>query len=201
MTGSQKKNQKKKNLVWLSISVFLNLEDWNQIFKAYLSLKPRTTFWMRMTLSVMALSLSISSSMSWWSYAEKQNAHTKLGLETTKVCPKYHNKSIYPVAAEMFCDYLSAFTTRPEWTLFVILKWRHSEHRFNVAAFQSSNVTHSIKHKRLKLLLSLRPVICPSVLSGKCGCWPAVTPLHVLLPVYLPVQPSSEAWWRPAWNH
>lgn len=31
----------------------------------YLSLNPRTTFWMRMTLSVMALSLSISSSMSW----------------------------------------------------------------------------------------------------------------------------------------
>ena len=34
---------------------------------SHLSLKPRTTFWMRMTLSVMALSLSISSNMSWWS--------------------------------------------------------------------------------------------------------------------------------------
>lgn len=40
----------------------------------YLSLYPRTTFWMRMTLSVMALSLSISSSMSWWSCGRKQHS-------------------------------------------------------------------------------------------------------------------------------
>lgn len=33
----------------------------------YLSLNPRMTFWRRMTLSVMALSRSTSSSMSWWS--------------------------------------------------------------------------------------------------------------------------------------
>lgn len=34
----------------------------------YLSLNPRMTFWRRMTLSVMALSRSTSSSMSWWSW-------------------------------------------------------------------------------------------------------------------------------------
>lgn len=45
--------------------------------RAYLSLKPRTTFWMRMTLSVMALSRSISSSMSWWSCMKKnKQEHT-----------------------------------------------------------------------------------------------------------------------------
>ena len=71
-----------KNLVCLKMSVFLNLKDWNQMFKAYLSLKPRTTFWMRMTLSVMALSLSISSSMSWWSCAAKQDTHTHTHTHT-----------------------------------------------------------------------------------------------------------------------
>lgn len=47
------------------------------LFSSYRSLKPRTTFWMRMTLSVMALSRSISSSMSWWSWGKRQGLREK----------------------------------------------------------------------------------------------------------------------------
>lgn len=49
----------------------------NVLNSTHLSLKPRTTFWMRMTLSVIALSLSISRSISWWSYTEGQPLFSK----------------------------------------------------------------------------------------------------------------------------
>ena len=56
-----------------------------------LSLKPRMTFWRRMTLSVMALSRSTSSSMSWWSWRaepSEQSPHQPLQSQG-RGCPKW----------------------------------------------------------------------------------------------------------------
>ena len=56
-----------------------------------LSLKPRMTFWRRMTLSVIALSRSTSSSMSWWSWRaepSEQSPHQPLQSQG-RGCPKW----------------------------------------------------------------------------------------------------------------
>lgn len=55
---------------------------------AYLSLKPRTTFWIRMTLSVMALSLSISKSISWWSCQKIRPCHFTGNTNTVQYSPE-----------------------------------------------------------------------------------------------------------------
>lgn len=49
-----------------------------------LSLKPRMTFWRRMTLSVMALSRSTSSSMSWWSWRAELLSGTPTNLSSPR---------------------------------------------------------------------------------------------------------------------
>lgn len=54
---------------------------------SYLSLKPRITFWRRMTLSVMALSLSTSSSMSWWSWKAELLSSVPQGFSTQAPTP------------------------------------------------------------------------------------------------------------------
>lgn len=53
----------------------------------YLSLNPRITFWRRMTLSVMALSRSTSSSMSWWSWRAELLSQTPILLTGTPAQP------------------------------------------------------------------------------------------------------------------
>lgn len=64
---------------WHHHQCIISLLEHVTIWSVHLSLSPRTAFWMRMTLSVMALSLSISSCMSWWSWAGGQVATSTKG--------------------------------------------------------------------------------------------------------------------------
>lgn len=62
-----KKKKKKSLLTYINLPMF---STWIILSRSlhYLSFLPRTDFWIKMTLFVMALSLSISNCMSWWSY-------------------------------------------------------------------------------------------------------------------------------------